>query len=114
MSHDPLCPCAVSRHPGCLASANCPDCQCDLIARVREDERAHGSFERSYNEGYYNGRKDERKATLRSLPAFYAYNKGRSAALRDAVEAVKALPLLGTYNLTADAVAAIEALGGER
>lgn len=40
MTHDPMCPCAVSRHPGCLSSVRCPECRCDLIARVRADERA--------------------------------------------------------------------------
>ena len=36
MTHDPMCPCASHTHapPGCLL------CRCDLIARVRADERA--------------------------------------------------------------------------
>lgn len=97
MSHDPLCgyaPESFSR--GVIGNP----CRCDLIARVREDERdeaqrlliRHGA--QQFTIGERMGR------------AF-----GREAALRDAVEAVKAR---GGYHSAAEFAAAIQALGGER
>ena len=88
MTHDPLCQMPAR-------------CQCDLIARVREDERGKWSpmIRDSFIDGY-------------------------AAALRDAVEAVKSLAhevgpcfhntSVGCTCVRGEAVAAIEALGGER
>ena len=102
--HDPLCPYFPERQGFGGIDSGVPStqpyiagvpCQCDLIARVREDEatRAHRMSD--------------------------AYR----TALRDAVEAVKALGELATYGIIHrdggycdgdEIVAAIEALGGER
>ena len=39
-THDPLCPDASLTGGGCApACESCNDCQCDLIAKVRDDER---------------------------------------------------------------------------
>lgn len=67
MTHDPLCPWFGSTEFDTVIS--CDDC--DLIARVREDER------KKY-ETYSNARKVGRE-------------QGYSAALRDAVTAIEAL-----------------------
>ena len=89
MSHDPLCPHAVHPDDGCY---------CRLIARVRAD-------------------------VLANEPSCVCkFGRGYAAALRDAVEAVKALPWhrpwgdddTWKYLRRDDAVAAIEALDGER
>lgn len=105
MTHDPMCPQATTMN-GPWFAGGCGLCR--LIAQVREDcTRKHGS----------------------SLLDTYA--KGYATALRDAVEAVKALPTsnytysgnppfgdgppqIGARMVKANAVAAIEALGGER
>ena len=88
-NHDPMCP---SNEP-----ANLPLCRCDLIARVRDDERdkhIKGVWDNGYTHGY-------------------------AACKSDAVEAVKgvtAYAYLGTPLSVVqrdEAVAAIEALGGE-
>lgn len=40
MTHDPLCPDASATGGGCEPECeSCDDCQCDLIAKVRADER---------------------------------------------------------------------------
>lgn len=117
-SHDPLCPCPPIPEHRLIqvraAGIKFDDCCCDLIARVREDERS------------WDG-------AIRIARA--AAQEGYAAALRDAVEAVKACDDLqpswwksmffGGRRARAwcqygwdwhkrDAVAAIEALGGER
>ena len=110
MNHDPMCPYEKWQD----------DCQCDLIARVREDER---------------GKRDADGPWFRSVvhECCVRVQDERAAALRDAVEAVKAaLPIdidpgvpgfdpterkayqIGARYGVAKAVAAIEALGGER
>lgn len=85
MNHDPLCPVAWC----------CNDCYCEcrLIRRVREDEASkYGSLRETQD----------------------AVNRARAAALRDAVEAVKALhsDRDGVDAGFRRAVAAIEALNG--
>lgn len=68
--HDPLCPAPLCDWTGesgndCMGYEDCHHlCQCDLIARVREDER------------------DKRRADL-------IWQDGYDIALRDAVDAVK-------------------------
>lgn len=91
--HDLLCPLqALLEKPYGIAMSSC---QCDLIARVREEERRQYS---NYSNARNTGRRD-----------------GYAAALRDAVDAVAALPYLnaGAWVKRKDAIAAIEALGGE-
>ena len=95
--HDPLCPVA----PGQML-VGVRICECDLIARVREDERGYAKQTSTAIMAYDEGRRD-----------------GYAAALRDAVEAVKGCPCPQGYathkcSCWSDAVAAIEALGGER
>ena len=109
MTHDPLCLCEQ-----CVAhDALCPwsgslsepdDCRlpqgwrvCDLIARVREDERG-----KVYGWPEYQSQRDR---------------DVRAAAIRDAVAAVEALgdgKTVPPNDGYAEAVAAITALGGER
>ena len=74
MNHDPMCP--VKDKP-CHGADNgdCPDeyghfpscpqayCCCDLIARVRADEREGERIIYGYNNGYEQGVKDERERT---------------------------------------------------
>lgn len=93
MSHDPLC-----------RATSGTFCDCPLIARVREDERTH----------IYSS---EAMEAVIQLAASKAYD----AALQDAVNEVMHLipPHYGqephSYDMnTADFIAAIEALGGER
>ena len=88
-AHDPLC--LAGEYDDC-------QCDCDLIARVREDERdcdAHGDTIRYRCTHYQQGRKD-----------------GYAAALRDAAESVKAAAVRKdtSHDMRAVAVAAIEAL----
>ena len=64
MTHDPLC-------CGETSWGNCP-CQCDLIAKVRADERSrchtrHWSVD--YQHGYEAGRADERKQAAERIAA---------------------------------------------
>ena len=101
MTHDPLCAYDETRESPCD--------WCDLIARVREDERG-----KTYEDWDW--------------PAFLVRARAREEALRDAVEAVKsetkAGPLFSVRNsgdpqrgwdaAVRHAIAAIEALGGER
>lgn len=113
-NHDPLCPFFYDHTGQELVRQTGNGCvYCQLIARVREDERdcdAHGDTIRYRCTHYQQGRKD-----------------GYATALRDAVEAVKELaPMLnvakwkGGYDccgcstldqLHDDAGAAIESLG---
>lgn len=98
MNHDPLCTTVLHTE---MSDAFC---NCDVIARVREDEVRNDV-----------------------LAAAHYGQDGYNCALRDAVEAVKAYYNDGLGHdfqtctdrdhscyLFADAVAAIEALGGER
>lgn len=60
MTHDPLCP----TH-NCMAGTSCDECcQCDLISKVRADERARWHtpyFSEDYHRGYQQGNADARK-----------------------------------------------------
>ena len=132
MTHDPMCPVLKPTQSERRNAAPMLDllCACDLIARVREDERdlffsqrdrLASEVDKAKIAGWHAGRKE-----------------GYAAALRDAAEAVKAAldaglatstdkalyffeadkddPTLG-YDVTFhkdSLVAAIEALGGER
>ena len=105
MSHDPYCPLReheVDHLDTYWCDESCEvDCQCDMIALVREDIRdcdAHGDTIRYRCQHYQQGRKD-----------------GYAAALRDAVEAVR-LSCSADIELVerSDVIATIEALGGER
>ena len=94
MTHDPMCPMIWDPTPF--------DCGlCDLIARVREDERGYAKQTSTAIMAYDEGRRD-----------------GYAAAMRDAVEAVKAALTdddgYVRQSELDDAVAAIEALGGQR
>lgn len=138
MTHDPLCPVVTiskvidrvlvfpwtdlsTTNLGKTVTYEEGECVCDLIARVREDERS----------------KSERAGALMfdaiGIASMTNYDAGlrdgRAAALRDAVEAVNGLPFLqydqpagvltdsgvasfsGQYVNRGGAVAAIEALG---
>lgn len=110
MTHDPLCPYFPEQQGFGGINSGVPStqpyiagvpCQCDLIARVREDEQSHviGSV---------------------SLAAIgeanmQQYRNGYAAALRDAVEEVK-LSCSADIELVerSEVIAAIEALGGDR
>lgn len=88
MSHDPLCPAADG--------SDAYFCRCDEYAHVRVDERSKNPI---------------------AIGVEIA-RKARERALADAVEAVKGTeasnPSEGAYVFRSRAVAAIEALGGER
>jgi len=102
MNHDPMCP---SLGHGALPLIDL--CRCGLIARIRDDERGEsGDFCKGWDEGWL---------------------AGHDAALRNAMNAIKALGPLSQYRKElgddghpifwcepVDAVAAVEALGGER
>lgn len=94
--HDPMCPFAQWPDEDCYqrdAGVNI----CALIAQVREDERVKSTPVRWVQQ------------------AVVAAKEARNAALRDAVEAVKVLPSAWTDAAYREkALAAIEALGGER
>ena len=98
MSHDPYCPLReheVDHMDDYWCDESCTvDCQCDLIARVREDALT--------NTALINEIRNEQ------------FSKGYAAALRDAVEAVKSL---GSEDIRLaellEVIAEIEALGGE-
>lgn len=102
MTHDPLC----ERPNG----PNFAMCYCDVIARVREDE----------------GNQNIGTVSLGELAKAQedTFNAGYATALRDAVEAIKALcdcPVLDGKHASfcsiqdvLPAVTAIEALGAER
>ena len=114
MNHDPLCPQYDCWLEGCTVCD-----ECDLIARVREDE-ANRKPEPPHDQHWYAD----------NLCSYYI---GYDAALRDAVEAVNAAPDAidssaeweRDYDVdptgqtrnpriwVREAVAAIEALGGE-
>ena len=93
MTHDPLCSCTNPLQP-------VSECDCDLIARVVERERGNLYTDAEVEE--YNQKH---------------FDKGRhvgyAAALRDAVEAVRSVSP-DAREWMQRAVAAIEALGGER
>ena len=104
MDHDPLC---IMHHPH-YPKHPLERCEyCDMIARVREDERDKlfpqrwgraEQLEKARVNGWHagwNAAKDE----------FYA------AALRNAIEAVVAIDPLMPCGCTYEAIAAIEALG---
>lgn len=105
MLHDQMCPNTPETfHDGVLWPAVC---ECELIGRVRKDEE--DKFLWRYSAAEQRGYKAGEQA-------------GCAAALRDAAEAVKALPIptlperygiLTPMLFRADVVAAIEALGGE-
>ena len=94
MTHDPLCGCTPK---GCK---DCALCECQLITRVREDERQK-TFDADWSE-------------MGQLAAIRIFRQqARRDALRDAVDVVKALPPAETATEgfgRADALAAIEAL----
>ena len=105
--HDPLCPALEGEglfvaYAGPVGGSDHIDClTCAVIARVREDERG-----KAYGWPEYQSQRDKDM---------------RATALRDAVEAVKALrsgawgqDIDGVQIDMADAVAAIEALGKEQ
>jgi len=103
--HDILC--NVYENACCPWIGNCEcQCTCDIIAIIREDEQM-----KEYNRPF-----DE--------VSMLWHKRGYAAALRDAVEAVKVQsPAIWSYPLHGaertgvwldDAVAAIEALGGEQ
>ena len=149
MTHDPVCPVVVTEKfidavlvlPGTdLSKTNLGkvvtveegECRCDLIARVREDERGKAAarlslhWQETVGRGEPTVAEDELAAVLgtesptvlhqRVGGCIPHYDSGYAAALRDAVEAVKALPkwrLLeapGKYVRRDKAVAAIEDL----
>lgn len=103
MTHDPLCPTVNADVPFGLFHDDVPDdCLfCALITKVREDERGYAKQTSTAIMAYDEGRRD-----------------GYAAALRDAVEAVKAALTdddgYVRQSELDDAVAAIETLGGER
>ena len=115
MNHDPLCPVVNANVPFGLFHDDVPDdCLfCPLIARVREDERGIVEMLASLKRMAEGPERDHK-----------VWVEAYAAALRDAVEAVLSMtpaaylhiPKVGeqTLILLGDAVAAIEALGGER
>ena len=121
--HDPLCPVLYGKaHPLWKAAAPLADllCECDLIARVREDERGKQFVSDDTMTRIADG-------LAKATPVDEAtwnqstYDTGYADALRDALEAVKALDPNAPggnmdygINVQRRAVAAIEALGGER
>ena len=100
--------------PMCIAYGNvsCRQCECDLIARVRED--ASGlSDEAIYMDGYVAALRDAAEAVKAALDAGLATSTDKALYF---FEADKDDPTLG-YDVTFhkdSLVAAIEALGGER
>ena len=104
MTHDPLCPNNDPRVQAAIAAAMqsvgakpTGYCQfCPVIARVREDERGYAKQTSAAVMAYGEGKRD-----------------GYTAALRDAVEAVRQKTLLRRRDSLL-AIAAIEALGEER
>ena len=84
MTHDPMCP--VKDKP-CHGADNgdCPDeyghfpscpqayCCCDLIARVRADEREGERIIYGYNNGYEQGVKDERERAAERVKALLSF-----------------------------------------
>lgn len=119
MNHDPLCRAAQMIDGKCI--------QCDLIARVRKDERSnYWECERCGLQMHLSHMIDN-GPDHKGDPGYVCPecdNTIRAAALRDAVEAVLSMtpaaylhiPKVGeqTLILLGDAVAAIEALGGEQ
>lgn len=83
---------------GVMPCCGCTPFEVPLTHRLtlEPDNVTCGKNDPHYNWGYVDGSKD-----------------ARAAALRDAVEAVKAADLCGQNNCADDAVAAIEALGGQ-
>ena len=129
MRHDPLC---EANEYG-----ETYDCDCRKIRRVREDERSKAVWQRDrlWGEGYAAALRDvfgfhpewtvtgmckpDCPACLRLTELINERSEGYKEALRDAVDAVKALPPVRTFSGDPavrhdEAVAAIEALGGER
>lgn len=110
--HDPMCPASIHEEEDCW--------MCGHIARVREDEHRQ-MIDRQVASAITD--KDTHGALSRHI-----YEKGYAAALRDAVEAVKAVPhvavcgalcpcCMGDYDCDCgkrEAFAAIEALGGKQ
>ena len=72
-SHDPLCPDYASAHANICSGEHCDDCQCDLIAKVRDvalDDFLNRVMPETFNGqwelGYEQGRLHEREqAALR-------------------------------------------------
>lgn len=103
MSHDPLCPWDAEGDPDeCyqIEGLERPMTICQLIARVREDKQDKNIGTVSLGE--------------LAKAQEHTYNAGYAAALRDAVEAVKALPWSHNNWMSvgerAQAIAAIEGL----
>lgn len=120
-NHDPLCP--MKRMEGADPRISTTrKCECDLIARVVERERDERDL--LYETGLADGRLLESEKAQREAHAYIGAHRdewiedGYATALRDAVEAVNGLPVrqLEFWDVVArdHAVAAIEALGGER
>ena len=110
MTHDPMCP------PQAIRSAN-PCHYCDLIRRVREDERektytgSHETHQAAWHDGYRKGVEDERKRSV--LLIADAYRKG----VEDAAQVVYDMavrPRQMTVTPLSDAVAAIRGLVKEK
>ena len=68
MTHDPLCPYQPSKlecnkdhdcNSGIIITESEIKCQCDLIARVREDERQQESARRMEKFGYWHDYRPE-------------------------------------------------------
>lgn len=112
MTHDPLCPNIPERWDTEQSILWHAKCECDLISRVRKDERGNvlrdaptSVFVKAFSDGRSSG-----------------YDTGYAAALRDAVDdcwgAVAEIPAVELWDGTkaawwivkADALAAIEAL----
>lgn len=89
MTHDPLCPydpdeiCANHGYPGCY----CPECQCELIAKVRADEAAQWINGVELN-SYRRALRDAAETILSlniwnpSLPEDYGFNSGLAKAIK--------------------------------
>lgn len=92
MNHDPLCP----KNQTPINRSSLDDyygrynCQCELVARVREDERMQ-EYNRPFDQVSMLWHKRGYAAALRDAPnCVCKFQRGYAAALRDAVEAVKA------------------------
>ena len=62
MTHDPLCPaqkCNRSDYCSCFVDFGVCLCQCDLIAKVRADEREQESARRAAKFGYWHDYRPE-------------------------------------------------------
>ena len=84
-----------------------------IVEQVRDEERKRSDL---YMQGYADGRTDAKELSEINATVYYnyGYDDGYSAALRDAVGAVKALPWSHNNWMSVDeraqAIAAIEGL----